>query len=179
MSVRIYQKISTLHFTSLGHIVPKMLEWISDYEAHPDPKDCDGVDYAAIYKALAMLMKGEIPPQMNVASSRRILQLFAMLQTKVRETAENVKLEKDYMAACSSRVHRRLPSTNTSEKSDMPFQSSKLISIPKDGYDEAKFLEMPGVNPLDLPHATFSKQLFERKSAKPEAMIKKPGTLDL
>jgi hypothetical protein len=156
-----------------------MLEWISEYEAHPDPKDCDGVDYAAIYKALAMLMQGEIPPQMNVASSRRVLQLFAMLQTKVRESAENVKSEKDYMSACSSRVHRTTPSTNNSDKSDFPFQSSRLISIPEGGYDETKFLEIPGVNPLDLPHATFSKPLFERKSAKPQQMIKKPGTLDL
>ena len=156
-----------------------MLEWISEYEAHPDPKDCDGVDYAAIYKALAMLMEGDIPPQMNVASSRRVLQLFGMLQTKVRETAESVKSEKDYMAACSSRVHRMNTTNNSSDKNEFPFQSSRLISIPEGGYDETKFLEMPGVNPLDLPHATFSKQLIEKSSAKPEAMIKKPGTLEL
>ena len=156
-----------------------MLEWISEYEAHPHPNDCDGVDYAAIYKGLAMLMQGEIPPAMNVASSRRILQLFAMLQTKVRETAESVKSEKDYMSACSSRIHRPNPSSYNSDKRDLPFHSSKLISIPEDGYDETKFLEIPGVNPLNLPHATFSKQLFEKCSAKPEAMIKKPGTLEL
>ena len=156
-----------------------MLEWISEYEAHPDPKDCNGIEYAAIYKALAMLMKGEIPPQMNVASSRRVLQLFGMLQTKVRENAENVKSEKDYMAACSSRVHRMNTNSSTSEKSEFPFQSSRLISIPEGGYDETKFFEMPGVNPLDLPHATFSKELFEKRSSKPEAMIRKPGTLDL
>ena len=156
-----------------------MLEWISEYEAHPDPKDCDGIDYAAIYKSLAMLMQGEVPPQLNVASSRRLLQLFAMLQTKVRENAENVKSEIGYMSACSSRIHRTVPSTSSSENDVFSSQRSKLISIPQDGYDETKFLEMPGVNPLDLPHATFSKQLFERKSAKPLAMIRKPGTLDL
>ena len=154
-----------------------MLEWISKYEAHPDPEDCEGVDYAAIYKALAMLMQGDIPPKMNIATSRRILQLFSMLQRKVRETSEDVKTEKDYMAACSSRVYQ--PSSSTSKVGDSPFQSPKSISIPVDGYDETKFLQMPGVNPLNLPHEIFSKPLFERSSSKPEAVIEKPGTIDL
>jgi len=161
----------------VGYVVPKMLEWISKYEAHPDPEDCEGVDYAAIYKALAMLMQGDIPPKMNIATSRRILQLFSMLQRKVRETSEDVKTEKDYMAACSSRVYQ--PSSSTSKTGDSPFQSPRSISIPVDGYDETKFLQMPGVNPLNLPHEIFSKPLFERSSSKPEAVIEKPGTIDL
>ena len=156
-----------------------MLEWISEYEQHPDPKDCEDIDYAAIYKSFALLMQGEVPPQLNVATSRRILQLFAMLQTKVRENAENVKTEIDYMSACSSRIHRSTSSTSSVDKNDFSYQRPGLINIPPDGYDEAKFLEMPGVNPLDLPHSTFSKQLFERKSTKPVAVIKKPGTIDL
>ena len=160
-----------------GYVVPKMLEWISKYEAHPDPEDCEGVDYAAIYKALAMLMQGDIPPKMNIATSQRILQLFSMLQRKVRETSEDVKSEKDYMAACSSRVYQ--PSSSTSKTGDSPFQSPRSISIPVDGYDETKFLQMPGVNPLNLPHEIFSKPLFERSSSKPEAVIEKPGTIDL
>ena len=149
-----------------------MLEWISEYEEHPDPEECGGIDYSAIYKSLAMLMQGEIPPQLNVATSRRLLQLFAMLQTKVRENAENVKTEVDYMSASSSRIHRASSTTNLVDRNDFPFQRSNLINIPEDGYDETKFLELPGVNPLDLPHATFSKQLFERQSSKPVAMIK-------
>ena len=165
------------YFCIEGYVVPKMLEWISKYEAHPDPEDCDGVDYAAIYKALAMLMQGDIPPKMNIPTSRRILQLFSMLQRKVRETSEDVKTEKDYMAACSSRVYQ--PSSSTSKTGDSPFQSPRSISIPVDGYDETKFLQMPGVNPLNLPHEIFSKPLFERSSSKPEAVIEKPGTIDL
>ena len=156
-----------------------MLEWISEYEQHPDPKDCEGIDYAAIYKSLAMLMQGEVPPQLNVASSKRMLQLFAMLQTKVRENAENVKTEVDYMSASSSRIHRASSSTNTADKSEFSFQRPSLINIPQDGYDFDKFLEMPGVNPLDLPHAMFSKELFERQSTKPVATVKKPATIDM
>ena len=124
-------------------------------------------------------MQGDIPPQMNVPSSRRVVQLFGMLQTKVRENAENVKSETEYMAACSSRVHRMNTIITPSDKSEFPGQSSRLITIPDDGYDEGRFFDMPGVNPLDLPHATFSKELFEKNSSKPQAVISKPGTIDL
>ena len=125
-----------------------------------------------------MLMQGEIPPQMNVASSRRVIELFGMLQTKVRESAEKIKPERDNLAACSSRVHRSA-NNGPKEKSEFPFLGSRLINIPEGGYDEGKFFEMPGVNPLDMSREMFSKQLFEKCSGKPEATISKPGTLDV
>ena len=35
--------------------LPNVLTWIADLEEHPDPADCGGVDYAAIYRYLAAL----------------------------------------------------------------------------------------------------------------------------
>jgi hypothetical protein len=49
-------------------ILPNLLDYISSYEKHPTPDECNGVDYAAIYKALADLMQGEVPAQLNPAT---------------------------------------------------------------------------------------------------------------
>ena len=35
--------------------LPNILTWIAELEEHPDPADCGGVDYAAIYRYLAAL----------------------------------------------------------------------------------------------------------------------------
>jgi hypothetical protein len=48
--------------------LPNLLEYISEAETHPSPEDCDGVDYAAIYRALADLMQGDVPANLNTAS---------------------------------------------------------------------------------------------------------------
>ena len=38
-----------------SEVVPNVLTWIAELEEHPDPADCGGVDYAAIYRYLAAL----------------------------------------------------------------------------------------------------------------------------
>ena len=38
-----------------SEVVPNLLTWIAELEEHPDPADCGGVDYAAIYRYLAAL----------------------------------------------------------------------------------------------------------------------------
>ena len=35
--------------------LPNVLTWIAELEEHPDPGECGGVDYAAIYRYLAAL----------------------------------------------------------------------------------------------------------------------------
>ena len=49
-------------------VLPNLLDYISSFEKHPTPEECNGVDYAAIYKALADLMQGEVPAQLNPAT---------------------------------------------------------------------------------------------------------------
>lgn len=59
--------------------VPSVLNWIADMESHPPPEDCNGVDYRAIYKYLALLCQGEVPPDLNPESSRRVSLLLPAL----------------------------------------------------------------------------------------------------
>ncbi len=41
----------------LGGSPALMLEWIAQFEEHPDPIDCCGVDYKAIYLYLSALLE--------------------------------------------------------------------------------------------------------------------------
>merc|ERR1719330_20257 len=44
-------------------MVPKMLETVAEYEKHPSPDQCGGVDFAAIYRWLAEYEKHPSPDQ--------------------------------------------------------------------------------------------------------------------
>ena len=54
--------------SSTDQSLTHLLDFIAENENHPNPEHCGGVDYAAIYHALADLMRGEAPPLLNVAS---------------------------------------------------------------------------------------------------------------
>lgn len=41
----------------LGGNFVSILQWIAQFEEHPDPADCFGVDYKAIYSYLASLLE--------------------------------------------------------------------------------------------------------------------------
>jgi len=59
-------------------IIPSLLNWIADMEPHPDPAECGGVDYAAIYRYFALLCEGEAPPDLNRPTSARVSRLLPM-----------------------------------------------------------------------------------------------------
>ena len=65
--------------SEVGHTLPKVLEWIAEHEDHPKPEECNGVDYRAIYRHLAHLMTGDIPPTpTSEATAQRILQVVCV-----------------------------------------------------------------------------------------------------
>ena len=35
---------------NVNNIIPMSLRWIAEFEKHPEPGSCGGVDYAAIYR---------------------------------------------------------------------------------------------------------------------------------
>lgn len=56
-----------------------MFKWFAAFEHHPDPAANGGVDYPSIYRCLACLMHGFVPPQLNTPSAavlKRHLELF-------------------------------------------------------------------------------------------------------
>lgn len=68
--------------------LPNVLTWIADLEEHPDPADCGGVDYAAIYRYLAALCQGEAPPELDQATSARASRILPSLTTALEGLGE-------------------------------------------------------------------------------------------
>merc|ERR1711974_213695 len=68
--------------------LPNVLTWIAELEEHPDPADCSGVDYAAIYRYLAALCQGEAPPDLDPATSARASRILPSLTTAIQGLGE-------------------------------------------------------------------------------------------
>ena len=68
--------------------LPSMLTWIAELEEHPDPSECGGVDYAAIYRYLAALCQGEAPPDLDGATSARASRILPSLITAIQGIGE-------------------------------------------------------------------------------------------
>jgi len=124
-------------------LVPKLLQWIGDYEKHPDPEKCGGVDYASIYRYLSCLCQGEAPPDLNPESSIRVRKLFSTLC----KTLNQLGLEKETKYLESFRgPHSVYPNNrNWDQTSDSAANMIKLSSL-------------PGMNPLQLHPAMFTRK---------------------
>lgn len=53
------------------------------------------IDYAAIYESLAQLMQGEVPKDLNLATSRKILEIIKKLYTEINDPATRESLRKN------------------------------------------------------------------------------------
>ena len=62
------------------HLVQDAISAIADEEKHPDPQDCDGVDYQGIYEYILSIMAGEVPKEINGPTAEKILQMMAELR---------------------------------------------------------------------------------------------------
>lgn len=71
----------------LGANLPLIIEYIAKFENHPDPQDCDGIDYSAIYSYIATLLKGHIPKQLNPASASKLCCMFSELTNIICQSA--------------------------------------------------------------------------------------------
>lgn len=128
-------------------IMPTVLNWIAEFETHPDPSECGGVDYASIYRYLALLCEGEAPPDLDRATSLRVSRLLPMLSNVI----DGLSIEKE---------------TKYLENYRGPFSKYKW----EDGFDynskECKeFIELgkiPGMNTLNFHPEMFIQKEIPR-----------------
>merc|ERR550519_835679 len=72
-------------------VLPRSLTWIANNELHPNPEDCGGVDYAAIYKYLACLCQGKAPPDLNPPTASKVMSLLPMVAGVVKKDLKKEK----------------------------------------------------------------------------------------
>jgi len=115
--------------------VPSLLDWIAELEPQPDPAQCGGVDYAALYRYLALLCRGEAPPDLPAASSRRLARLLASLNTTVSHAA--TERETEFLESY------RGPFTKYTPEPGWVGNSAACAGL-------AELTRIPGTNPLNL-----------------------------
>ena len=115
--------------------VPALLDWIAELEPQPDPAQCGGVDYAALYHYLALLCRGEAPPDLPAASSRRLARLLASLNNIVTNAA--TERETEFLE------NYRGPFTKYTPESGWVGNSVACAGL-------AELTRLPGTNPLNL-----------------------------
>ena len=71
----------------MNNTVSLLFEWIAEFETHPEPSQCCGVDYASIYQYLAALMEGQVPRQLDPPSASKLLQMFQQVTKTISQSA--------------------------------------------------------------------------------------------
>jgi len=139
-------KLKEAGFEQAGNystIVPSLLTWIADLEPQPDPAECGGVDYAAIYRYFALLCEGEAPPDLNRATSLRVSRLLPMLSQILGQM--DLEKETHYLESY------RGPFTKYRWEEGFDHDSQECKNIIELG-------RIPGINPLNLHPEMFTKK---------------------
>lgn len=137
------------HVVDYSPVVPRLLDWVAEYEEQPAPDQCGGVDYAAIYRWLGCLCQGEAPPDLNSASSLRVRRLFSRLAKTV--AGEGLEKETEYLKEF------RGPHTKYQTADDWEPGSLSALNL-------AQVTGVPGLNPLGLHSELFTAKEAPRPS---------------
>ena len=65
--------------------VPIMFNMIATFEEHPPMLSGESVDYVAIYQAISLLMRGEVPRDMNLATERKMMEITRRMYRELNE----------------------------------------------------------------------------------------------
>jgi len=128
--------------------LPNVLTWIAELEEHPDPADCGGVDYAAIYRYLAALCQGEAPPDLDPATSARASRILPSLKTAIQGLGEKEEAYLDNYRGRHTK-YRYEDSFNFNSKSVREVEALSKI---------------PGLNPLGFHPELLADRLLPKLS---------------
>ena len=143
-----------------SHILGDSLSVIINEEKHPKPEDCNGVDYAEIYRYIYSLINGDLPKQPNEETSRKIMEMMSELKDTVLSASSNNNFKQEQILL----ERYTLRDINTLSG---PF-------LDKFTHQAIKNLcSMPKMNPLNLPPALFSKKCLSQESKSTESSAHK------
>lgn len=131
--------IKTLRQSSTSEALPSIFEMISKYESHPVMADEEDVDYAAIYKAMAELMKGDVPKDLNQATCQKMLDLMKRLYMDISEPAlaGQIKEEKKRLEQYTFGSHLSLDQSGWEERHLVA--GTNIFNFPADMFQGGAF----------------------------------------
>ena len=131
-----------------GHLLSDALSAIISEEKHPKPEDCQGVDYAQIYKFIYDLSNGDLPKEPNPETARKILEMANEVNNLVKLFDNQIGEEKSLLERFTLRDIHVL---NQDFKIEDP-EMEKLSNMPK-------------INPLKISSSLFSKVMIRKESS--------------
>ncbi|KAG8222591.1 hypothetical protein J437_LFUL002583 [Ladona fulva] len=118
----------------------KSMLFISRFEPHPDPKDCGGVDYAAIYEFLYQAVNGyplrQMTPETAAVLSEELERIIKRMPGPNREK------EREHL----SKVRRLVFAEKASER-----HYGRMVDQSKPSGLIGNLLDVKGSNPLGIP----------------------------
>ena len=78
-----------------SHILGDSLSVIINEEKHPKPEDCNGVDYAEIYRYIYSLINGDLPKQPNQETAQKIMEMMNELKDTVLSSKSNGNFQQE------------------------------------------------------------------------------------
>ena len=139
-----------VNFRDYSHILGDALTVIINEEKHPDPKDCNGVDYAEIYKFILDLLNGDLPKQLNEATSLKIMEMMNVLKDAVINTEQNTIEERELLEKYAIRDVAGL---------NAPFEGKCTDS------QIEVVARMPKINPLAISSTFWTKPILRKESS--------------
>jgi len=121
-------------------LIPMSLRMIAEFEKHPEPEHCGGIDYGSIYRYFGHLCEGEVPPDLNPESASRVTRLLSDLSALVQK--ESLEKETQYLENYRGPYTRFRSADNFDPNSPKNTQLGELSSV-------------PGMNPLNFPLEMF------------------------
>ena len=96
------------------------MEYIAKYEQHPDPTECGGVDFAAIYSSLGHLMQGGVPPDLNPQTALMMQDTLEKFNSYTTRVGASMNLKPIQLPVPS-------PSLSSAERSKMKTRGSLKV----------------------------------------------------
>ena len=143
-----------------SHILGDSLSVIINEEKHPKPEDCNGVDYAEIYRYIYSLINGDLPKQPNEETAQKIMEMMNELKNTVLSSKSNGNFQQEQILL----ERYTLRDINTLSGPFLDKSTHLAIKI---------LCAMPKVNPLNLPPALFSKKCLSKESKSTESSAQK------
>ncbi|XP_071445000.1 uncharacterized protein [Hetaerina americana] len=128
----------------------KTFLYISRYEPHPDPKDCDGVDYAAMYEFMYLAINGYPVKAVTPETAAALLNALEKLSEDIKKYGD--QQEQEFLSKVKRIVYVENATRRHYGKKKVATSEGPIKSL----------MDVKGFNPLNIPYEMLKKKSNEQ-----------------
>ena len=139
----------------LGLKIPLFVEWDAELGKFPEPDEVGGVDYKAMTKVVASLMRGDIPAKLDTASASKLRGLTERLENMGRcdnlPNPDDMSIPEHVVPVSLEQRNAILAARRRTTWSDEEKASKNTVLSPDLALVRECYLSMPCFNPFKFP----------------------------